>query len=64
MALSVMVNVPDLAPATVGLKLTLMVQLALTTTLEPQVLVSEKLLLTLMLVTLSAAPPVLVSMTL
>jgi hypothetical protein len=59
-----MVNVPDLAPATVGLKLTLMVQLALTTTLEPQVLVSEKLLLTLMLVMLSAAPPVLVSMTL
>ena len=64
MALSVMVNVPDLAPSTVGLKLTLMVQLALTTTLEPQVLVSEKLLLTLMLVMLSAAPPVLVSMTL
>ena len=39
LALSAMVAAPVLAPAAVGLKVTLRVQLALAATLEPQVLV-------------------------
>jgi hypothetical protein len=59
LALSVMVTTPDLVPVAVGLKATLRVQLALAARLEPQVLVREKSPLTVMLVMLRAALPVL-----
>ncbi len=64
LALSVMVTVPVLVPVAVGLKVTLRVQLALAATLEPQVLVWEKLPLTLMLVIVRLAFPVFLSVTL
>ena len=64
LALSVMVTAPVLVPAAVGLKVTLRVQLAPAATLEPQVLVSEKSLLAVMLVMLRAALPVFLSVTL
>jgi hypothetical protein len=64
LALSVMVTAPVLVPVAVGLKVTLSVQLWLAATLEPQVLVWEKLPLTVMLVMLSAALPVLLRVTL
>ena len=64
LALSVMVKVPFLVPVAVGLKVTLMVQLALAATLEPQVLVWEKSPLTVMLEMLRVALPVLLSVTL
>jgi hypothetical protein len=63
-ALSVMVTAPVLVPAAVGLKVTLMVQLALVVTLEPQVLVWEKSPLAAMLVMLRVALPVFLSVTL
>jgi hypothetical protein len=59
-----MVKVPVLVPIAVGLKVTLRVQLALAATNEPQVLVSEKLPLTLMLVIVRLAFPVFLSVTL
>jgi hypothetical protein len=59
-----MVTAPVLPPVAVGLKVTLRVQLALAAMLEPQVLVWEKSPLTVMLVTLRAALPVLLSVTL
>jgi hypothetical protein len=59
-----MVTAPVLVPATVGLKVTLIVQLPPATTLEPQVLVCEKSPLTLMLLMLSVAFPLFVSVTL
>jgi hypothetical protein len=64
LALSVMVRVPVLVPAVVGLKVTLMAQLAPAATLEPQVLVWEKSPLILMLLMLRVALPVFVSVTL
>jgi hypothetical protein len=64
LALSVMVRVPVLVPAVVGLKVTLMVQLAPAATLEPQVLVWEKSPLVLMLLMLRVALPVFLSVTL
>jgi hypothetical protein len=64
LALSVMVRVPVLVPAVVGLKVTLMAQLAPAATLEPQVLVSEKSPLVLMLLMLSVALPMFLSVTL
>jgi hypothetical protein len=64
LALSVMVTAPVRVPAAVGLKVTLRVQLAPAATLEPQVLVSEKSPLAVMLVMLRAALPVFLSMTL
>ena len=64
LALSVMVTAPVLVPVAVGLKVTLMVQLALAATLEPQVLVWEKSPLTVMLVMLRTALPVLLRVTL
>jgi hypothetical protein len=64
LALSVTVKAPALAPVAVGLKVTLRVQLAPAAMLEPQVLVWEKSPLTVMLVTLRAALPVLLSVTL
>ena len=64
LALSVMVTAPVLVPVAVGLKVTLRVQLALAATLEPQVLVWEKSPLTVMLVMLRVALPVLLRVTL
>ena len=64
LALSVMVTAPVLVPPVVGLKVTLMVQLAPAATLEPQVLVWEKSPLALMLVMLRVALPVFLSVTL
>jgi hypothetical protein len=64
LALSVMVMTPVLVPVAVGLKVTLRVQLALAARLEPQVLVWEKSPLTVMLVMLSVALPVLLRVTL
>ena len=63
LALSVMVTVPVLVPAVVGLKVTLMVQLAPGATLEPQVLVWEKSPLALMPLMLSVPLPVFLSVT-
>jgi len=63
MELSVMVNVPVLVPVAVGLKVTLRVQEAPAATLEPQVWVWEKSPLALMLVMLSVAFPVFLSVT-
>jgi hypothetical protein len=64
LALSVMVNEPLLEPLAVGVKVTLKVQLALAARLEPQVLVWEKSPLTVMLVMLRTALPVLLRVTL
>jgi hypothetical protein len=64
LALSVMVTTPVLVPVAVGLKATLRVQLALAARLKPQVLVWEKSPLTVMLVMLRVALPVLLSVTL
>jgi hypothetical protein len=64
LALSVTVKVPALAPVAVGLKVTLILQLAPAATLEPQVLVWEKSPLAATLVMLRAALPVLLSVTL
>jgi hypothetical protein len=63
-ALSVMVTAPLRVPAAVGVKVTLMVQLAPAVTLPPQVLVWEKSPLAVMLVMLRPALPVFVSVTL
>jgi hypothetical protein len=63
LALSVMVTAPVLVPVAVGLKVTLRVQLALAATLEPQVLVWEKLPLALMLVIVRPVLPVFLSVT-
>src|SRR5437667_426111 len=62
-ALSVMVIAPVRVPVAVGVKVTLMAQLAPAATDVPQVLVCMKSPLATMLVTLSAAVPVLVSVT-
>ena len=64
LALSVMVTTPVLVPVAVGLKVTLSVQLALAARLVPQVLVWEKSPLTVMLVMLRVALPVLLRETL
>ena len=64
LALSTMAKEPLREPLTVGVKVTLSVQLALATTVEPQVLVCEKSPLAVMLVMLRAALPVFLSMTL
>ena len=64
LALSVTVIVPVLAPATVGLNVTLMVQEAPAATLEPQLLVWAKSPLVLMPETVRLALPVLVRVTL
>ena len=64
LALSVMVTVPVLIPVAVGLKVTLRMQLEPAATLEPQVLVWEKLPLTLILVMRRVALPVLFNVTL
>jgi hypothetical protein len=64
LALSVMVKEPLREPLAVGVKATLRVQLALAARLEPQVLAWEKSPLTVMLVMLSVALPVLLSVTL
>jgi hypothetical protein len=64
LALSVMVTAPVLIPVAVGLKVTLRAQLAPAATLAPQVLVWEKSPLTVMLVTLRVALPVLLRVTL
>jgi hypothetical protein len=58
-----MVTAPVLVPPAVGLKVTLMVQLAVAATLEPQVLVSEKSPLVEIPAMLRAAFPVLLSVT-
>ena len=63
LALSVIVNVPLLELVAVGLKVTLRVQPAPAATLEPQVLVWEKLPLTVMLVIVRLAFPVFLSVT-
>ena len=64
LALSVIIKLPLLEPVTVGVKVTLRVQLVLAARLEPQVLVWEKSPLTVMLVMLRAALPVLLRVTL
>ena len=64
LALSVMVKEPFREPLAVGVKVTLRVQLALAARLEPQVLVWEKSPLTVMLVMLRVALPVLLRVTL
>ena len=63
-ALSVMVSVPLSGPMRVGVYTTLIVQEALTATLEPQLLVCEKSPLAAMLPIVSPAAPVLVRVTL
>jgi hypothetical protein len=66
-ALSVMVRVPDLAPEAAGVNVTLIEQLAPAAKLVPQVFVCEKSPLLVpvkvMLVRVSAAVPLLVSVT-
>jgi hypothetical protein len=64
LALSVMVTAPVLVPAAVGLKVTLIVQLALTAMLDLQVFVWEKSPLAMMLVMVRVALPVFLSVTL
>jgi hypothetical protein len=59
-----MVMAPVLVPVAVGLKVTLMVQLALAATLEPQVLIWEKSPLTVILVIVRVAFPVFLRVTL
>ena len=61
--MSVMVNAPVMVPVVVGWKVTRMVQEAPAATLEPQVLVSEKTPVIVMLLMLSVALPVFVSVT-
>jgi hypothetical protein len=63
LALSVMVIEPVRAPAAVGVKVTLIVQFPLAATLVPQVLVSAKSPLGVILLMLSDALPELVSVT-
>lgn len=60
-ALSVIVSTPEALPAVVGAKLTVIVQLALGCTEEPQLLVSEKGPLAVMEVIFNCALPELVS---
>jgi len=62
-ALSVIVTVPEKFPAVGGVKVTLMVQFFPGSTLDPQLLVSPKLVLAAMLLMVSVALPVLVSVT-
>ena len=62
--MSAIVTLPVLVPVAVGLKVTLTAQLALAATLEPQVLVSEKSPLAVMLEIVSEALPVSVRVTL
>src|SRR6266852_2592593 len=62
-ALSVIESVPVSFPPSMGTKVTLMVQLAPAGRLEPQLSVSLKLALAAMLVMLSVAVPLLLSMT-
>ena len=64
LALSVIVKVPVSEPATVGVKVTLRVQLALAARLEPQVLVWEKSPLAVMMVMLRVTLPVFLRVTL
>jgi hypothetical protein len=64
LALSAMAKEPLREPLTVGVKVTLRVQLALAERLEPQVLVWEKSPLAVMLVMLRVALPVLLRVTL
>ena len=64
LALSTMAKEPLREPLTVGVKVTLSVQLALAATVEPQVLVWEKSPLAVMLVMLRVALPVLLRVTL
>ena len=64
LALSAVVKEPLREPLAVGVKVLLRVQLALAATLEPQVLVWEKSPLTVMLVMLRVALPVLLRVTL
>ena len=64
LTLSVIVKVPVRDPAAVGVNVTLMVQLALAATLEPQVLVWEKSPLAVALEMTRVALPVLLSVTL
>ncbi len=64
LALSVMVTAPVLVPVTVGLKITLSVQLAPTATLDLQVFVWEKSPLAVILVMLRVALPVFLRVTL
>jgi hypothetical protein len=59
-----MVTAPVLVPVAVGLKVTLRVQLALVARLAPQLLVWKKSPLTVMLVMLRVALPVLLRVTL
>jgi hypothetical protein len=61
--LSVMVRVPATVPAAVGVKVSLIVQEPLAATLPAQVFVAAKLALGVMLVMVSAALPVLLSVT-
>ena len=63
LALSAMVKEPLREPLTVGVKVTLRVQLPLAARLEPQVLVWEKSPLTVMLVMVRTALPVFLSVT-
>jgi hypothetical protein len=62
-ALSVIVRMPVRVPLAVGVKVTLMMQLPPTPTLEPQLLVWEKSPVTVMLETASATLPVLFRVT-
>jgi hypothetical protein len=64
LAFSEMVKEPLREPLTVGVNVTLSVQLALAARLEPQVLVWEKSPLAVMLVMLRVALPVLLMVTL
>ena len=64
LALSVMVKEPLREPLAVGVKVTLRVQLALAARLEPQVLLWKKSSLSVMLVMLRVALPVLLRVTL
>lgn len=63
LALSVTVKVPAVIPAAMGLKITAMLHEAPAATVEPQVLVSEKAPLPLMLLMQSSAFPVFFSVT-
>lgn len=62
-ALSLTLSVPERIPAAVGVNVTLIEQLLPAATDDPQLFVWEKSLLALMLVILSAALPLLVSVT-
>ncbi len=56
-------SVPSRVPAVVGVKVTLIVQLAPDVKVEPQLLVSAKLVLIVILAMLSVAPPLLLKVT-